>query len=180
MERKCFHHCFSSNTYLCSRAGEAILSLEGMTLLPAPPISVLVDQDVVETAQSTSDGMNKQSSFIIQALFSLSCSISTNGPILLPLDVNVKLDNPMATPERTHIALRRFTLPTTHSDICSNGGSGMNGDANGRPAKRQKADMNGESYGAKSVSSSKMEDVMVEATRLAELLSIAVGSKSDE
>jgi len=153
-----------------------------MALLPAPPISVLIDQDVVETAQSTSDGTNKQSSFIDQSLFSLSCSISTNGPVLLPLDVSIKLDNPMATPERTHVALRKFNLPTTGSDIiCSNGTAGMDGDLNGRPAKRQKVDMNGDSNGTTaSVSSSKMEDVMVEATRLAELLSIAIESKSEE
>lgn len=141
-------------------------------MLQAPPISILIDQEVIETSTTTSDGMNKKSSYIDQALFSLSCSIDDkDGPVLLPLDVNVKLDTPTAFPQRTQISLMKFKTPTpTTSD---DGVAETNGDLNGRPSKRQKNEMNGN--GGASAKTA-MEDVMEEASRLSELLSATVDS----
>jgi len=143
-------------------------------MLLAPPISVLLDHEVIETSTVTSDGtMNKKSSYIDQSLFSLSCAIDSDGPLLLPLDVTVKLDSPTSFPQRTNVSLSRFNPP---SSLSESAGVEANGDLNGRPAKRQKHAMNGDIKNE----SSEMDDVMVEVSKLSELLAIAIESKSEE
>ena len=142
-------------------------------MLQAPPISILVDQETVEISTATSDGTNKKTSFIEQSLFSLSCAVKEDGPVLLPFDVNVNLDTPTAFPQRTQISLTKFKMPT--STTSSNGVAGTNGDSNGRPLKRQKHEMNGDP--STSTTWSETDDVMEEAIRLAEILSIAITSE---
>jgi len=142
-------------------------------MLLAPPVSVLLDHEVIETSMVTSDGtMNKKSSYIDQSLFSLSCAIDSDGPLLLPLDVTVKLNSPTSFPQRTNVSLSRFSPPS----LSDNDGVETNGDLNGRPAKRQKHAMNGDAKN----SSSEMDDAMVEVSKLSELLAIAIESKSEE
>ena len=166
-----------------NRAGEAIESIEGLNnLLQAPPISVLLDQqEVVETRKSTSEGV-KKASYIEQSLYSVACAVSPDGPVVLALDIVVKLDTPTAFPVRTLVTLRPFQplpfLDTVAGD-CSNGFIETNGDMNGHPTKRRKVDTSANSNGSTASPSPSLEDVIVEATRLAELLSIAIESKSE-
>ena len=156
-------------------AGEVMDSVEGMTMLQAPPISILIDQELVETSAATSDGGKKKTSYIDQSLFSLSCAMDDkDGPVLLPFDVTVRLDNPTAFPQRTSVSLTKFKMPTTTATTTtirsssSNGDAVTNGDLNGRPLKRQKHETKGNAIGT---------SVMEEATRLSELLSIAIESE---
>ena len=181
----CAQFNFGRTTF--TRAGEAIGSIEGLgSLLQAPPISVLLEQqEVVETRNSASEGV-KKSSCINQSLFSLSCAISPNGPVVLPLDINVNLDNPTAFPVRTLVSLKAFQpLPSPSYAVSTSGMNGVvetRGNSIDRPTKRPKVDMHVNSNGGGGSASAfaNMDDVMVEATRLAELLSIAIESKSEE
>lgn len=71
-------------------------SLEGHSFLRAPPLSVVLEQQMVETATKTSDGANKKSAFLTQSLFGVTCSVRDESLLLYPLEVNMKLDTPTA------------------------------------------------------------------------------------
>lgn len=134
-------------------------------------------QEVVETRKSSTEGV-KKSSYIEQFLFSVACALSPDGPVVLPLDIHVKLDTPTAFPTRTLVSVRQFQPPPPGN--CVNGLVETNGDLNGHPTKKHKVDASA-NFNSSSVSPlPSMTDVMAEATRLAELLSIAIESKSEE
>ncbi|GAX22632.1 hypothetical protein FisN_17Lh124 [Fistulifera solaris] len=72
--------------------------LQGMSLLSVPPLSIRLDQELVERTVSSSDGVPKKDCHLEQILFSLSCRISNDGVVLVPLEVTVQLDSPAAEP----------------------------------------------------------------------------------
>jgi hypothetical protein len=77
------------------RTGEAITSLDGIHFIPGPPISVLQDQELVETPSVSQDGVSKKEFHISQSLFAITCSVTDHeGVVLYPLNVQVTLDSP--------------------------------------------------------------------------------------
>jgi hypothetical protein len=85
-------------TTLClyiHRAGETLEPVGGVSFLAAPPVSIMLDQQLIETSSATSDGEKKKISFLEQSLFAIACCMD-DGPTLVPLDISVKLDSPSA------------------------------------------------------------------------------------
>lgn len=76
------------------RAGGIIPSLNGVDFVPAPPLSVLGDQNLIETASRTSDGEKMKQAHTEQELFGICCSVGDEGLTLYGLDVTVQLDTP--------------------------------------------------------------------------------------
>jgi hypothetical protein len=158
------------------RAGDAIENLDGYKYLLAPPISVLLDQQIVETQQeqSISDVTRKKKSYIEQSLFAISCSVDKRTPLtLFPFHVTIKLDSITSTPQRKSCTSLLFTLPKTNkhtqehnvTDIVQN----INGNATSRPLKKQRCREIQDDI-SRSVLCAEMVDVMVEVTRFAEII----------
>lgn len=57
----------------------------------------MVDQQLVETSTTTSDGVSKIASYMEQTLFCVVCSVTETSLTLLPLEINVKLDSPTSS-----------------------------------------------------------------------------------
>jgi hypothetical protein len=150
------------------RAGDAIEITDDIQLLRSPPVSILLDQELIETAKASSDGGSKKTFRIEQSLFSVACSVSEGGLTLVPLDVSVHLDSPTAVPERKSCRALLFKSSTV-------AGVDMNGDLSSpSPRKRSKRKTNGDS--------SKMpqtEDVFEEVCRFAEILADTIDSISE-
>jgi hypothetical protein len=77
------------------RAGDTLAPVGGVSFLPAPPVSIMLDQQLIETSSATSDGEKKKISYLEQSLFAIGCCMD-DGPTLVPLDISVKLDSPSA------------------------------------------------------------------------------------
>jgi hypothetical protein len=65
--------------------------------MPGPPISVLLEQELVETSSVLQDGVSKKECHLSQSLFALACSIiDDQGVLFYALNVQVKRDSPSA------------------------------------------------------------------------------------
>lgn len=132
-------------------------SIEGMRLLKAPPVSILMSLEQMEATVIKSNDANVKLAFIEQSLFSIACALSeTSGVSLVPLYINVKLESPTAFPERTSCELGSFTTNPSSGDL---------GD---RSAKRLKHEMNGHQDGAEA--HEKCSDLMDEVRHFSELI----------
>ena len=99
-------HHFRCCCHFVLRAGDAVESSKLLSgdaklplpaLLPVPPLSILLDQQLAETSQTTSDGVNKKTSYLDQTLFGATCSVDKDGGLTLyPLDIRIRLDSPTA------------------------------------------------------------------------------------
>ena len=78
------------------RAGDPLDRVDGVTLLNAPPLSVLLDQQLIETESKTADGEKKKTSYIEQHLFAIGCAATPECLTLYPIDISVHLDTPVA------------------------------------------------------------------------------------
>ena len=92
-------------------AGEALESASGLTLFPTPPLSILLDQQVIETTKSSSDGVSSKRSNLQQTLFALSFAFDNEALTLYPMTISVHLDTPSSVPRRTSCSLVEF-LPS--------------------------------------------------------------------
>ncbi|KAL7580939.1 hypothetical protein ACA910_005756 [Epithemia clementina (nom. ined.)] len=90
-------------------AGEALESASGINLFPTPPLSILVDQQIMETTRSSSDGGSLKKCSLHQTLFALSFAHTNETLTIYPLHINVHLDTPSAVPRRTSCAIVPFT-----------------------------------------------------------------------
>ena len=80
----------------CGSAGDPIEGKETATPIKAPPVAIILDQDLVETVASTQDGVVKKNSFVRQTLFAVSCSISEGTVVLQPYHVTTEIKSPTA------------------------------------------------------------------------------------
>lgn len=78
------------------RAGDPLDRVDGVTLLNAPPLSVLLDQQLIENESKTADGEKKKTSYINQHLFAIGCAATPESLTLYPIDISVHLDTPVA------------------------------------------------------------------------------------
>jgi hypothetical protein len=72
----------------------------------------MLDQQLIETSTTTSDGEKKKASYLEQSHFAVACSMD-DALTLFPLDIDVKLDSPSAgkcAAEVLHICLHRSPL----------------------------------------------------------------------
>ena len=68
--------------------------IDDLLLVAAPPLSICLQQELVETSNTTSDGVSTKNSHLEQALFCLSCSVTNEGVMMVPLEIETRLDNP--------------------------------------------------------------------------------------
>jgi hypothetical protein len=171
-------------------AGGNVDTLEGISFLPAPPVSVLVDQQLVEKSSVTTDGEKKKQAYTEQELFGISCSVDGDALTLYGTEMKVLLDTPSAgrfctffsvvkcipvfiyltlfvdlslvclVPNRTECKLVALKPGTPEAPLTMNG----NGETSDPPAKRIKTE-NGVS------SSETPQDLMAEVERFASILS---------
>ncbi|KAL3942036.1 MAG: hypothetical protein SGBAC_003697 [Bacillariaceae sp.] len=78
----------------------------GKKFLATPPLSILIDQHMIETTQRTSDGDKTQKIYTQQELFSTCCVVDDAALLVYGLTVNTKLDTPSSAPERTSWELK--------------------------------------------------------------------------
>ena len=81
---------------LSIRAGEPLEKVDGVTLLHAPPIAVLMDQQLIEKETKRADGEKVKTSYIEQELLAVACSATAEALTLYPIDISVHLDTPIA------------------------------------------------------------------------------------
>lgn len=74
--------------------------------MATPPLSILIDQHMIETTQRTSDGDKTQKIYTQQELFSTCCVVDDAALLVYGLTVNTKLDTPSSAPERTSWELK--------------------------------------------------------------------------
>ena len=86
----------TNQALLLFRAGEPLESVNGVSLLNAPLLTVLMDQQLIENETKRADGEKVKTSYIEQQLFSVGCSATADGLTLYALDVAVHLDTPTA------------------------------------------------------------------------------------
>ena len=65
-----------------------------MHFLPIPPLGVLLDQQLIETSTTTSDGVSKKTAYLQQNIFSTACTVDDDKLTLHPIDIRVKLASP--------------------------------------------------------------------------------------
>jgi len=163
------------------------------SLLPVPPVSVLIDHQLVDTSHTTSDGVTKKISYLDQTLFGAMCSVDkVEGLTLFPLDIRIRLDSPAAFPKRTGCALSTFkkasSPPLVKTESTStptmNGGKHPPGTSDGHidvaenSAKRRKVEdekskeCNGGNTATAHATTSAggVQDIMFEAERFARVL----------
>ena len=68
--------------------------MDGISFLQAPPLSLLIDQTLTETASRTSDGEKMKQAHTTQEFFGICCSVGDDGLTLHGVNVTVQLDTP--------------------------------------------------------------------------------------
>jgi hypothetical protein len=116
-------------------------------------------QELIESSVTKPDGVSVKTSYIEQTLFSMACSITENGISLIPYDIDVKLDSPSGTPQRTLCIMDDFAM--------TNGTITLDDEAHNLPAKRLKPSENGH----READEVDCIGFMDEVSRLADLLS---------
>jgi len=91
-----------------------LASVDGVSLLNAPPLSVLLDQQLIENETKSSDGEKKKSSYVEQHLFSVSCAATPERLTLFPIDVVVHLDSPIAGMSASQPVLLNLVVVNTN------------------------------------------------------------------
>jgi hypothetical protein len=114
-----------------SGGGPIELEESGVTFISAPPIAIIVDQEIVQDQTVSVDGILRKSSHVDQLLIGFTCSITDEGVCIYPLDIEMALS---ATPERKFVALSKFVEPLTTNNLVI--GSRIGGDS--RPSKKLK------------------------------------------
>lgn len=66
----------------------------GKKFVPAPPLCLLIDQQLIETTQRTSDGDKTQKIYTEQELFGTCCTVDDAALTLYGVKVNTRLDTP--------------------------------------------------------------------------------------
>lgn len=136
-------------------AGPPIDPIDGNIFLKAPPISVLLGQDMIETTVVKSEGVSTKNHHLEQSLFSFVSSADEDCLCIFPLSVDVKLESPSSFVERISYSVIHFK-PVSPLE--------SNDESDGPPIKRLKVTHNDDE------ASYEMEDVMQEVQTLSELI----------
>jgi hypothetical protein len=83
-----------TDLFIFSRAGDSLTPMDGISFLSCPPISILLDQEIIETSTTTSDGVSKRTAYLEQSLFAIGCGVGDDGLTLYSFEVNLELRSP--------------------------------------------------------------------------------------
>eukprot|EP00977_Amphora_coffeiformis_P009015 scaffold2043_cov166-Amphora_coffeaeformis.AAC.14 len=92
-------------------------SVDGTTLLNAPPLGIVLDQEVVEISSTFMDGVSKTKSHIKQSMFALSCTATEKGVTIVPMEIEVELDSPGSPVERKKLKILEFRDPSKQGEM---------------------------------------------------------------
>mmetsp|Transcript_18366 Transcript_18366/g.50976 ORF Transcript_18366/g.50976 Transcript_18366/m.50976 type:complete len:159 (-) Transcript_18366:901-1377(-) len=92
-------------------AGDPLKALDGIALLPIPPLAILVEQNLIERSFLTRDGEKKKQAHTEQEQFGICCSVNTGALTLYPVNMKVNVDSPHALPNRTGCVMTTFQAP---------------------------------------------------------------------
>lgn len=138
-------------------AGDPLGKVDGVPLLNAPPLSVLLDQQLMENESKTADGEKKKTSYIEQQLFAIGCAVSAENLTLYPMDISVHLDTPVAAPRRVNSVLVKLKAVVDEDESPNDV----------YPAKRQKISVDN----GRTTAGPRMQELSAEVERFATLLS---------
>jgi hypothetical protein len=109
-----------------------------LSFLPTPPLTLLIDQKLVEHSSWTRDGDRVKESYTEQELFGVCCSVDDcNGVVLYGAEMRVKLESPSSVPTRIDFSMINFVTPP------SNPRAYTNNTIEEPPTKRTKVDSTG-------------------------------------
>ena len=157
-------------------AGDAVEKVDGMKFLVAPPISIILDQQLVETQVTTSDAANRKTTYIEQSMFAIGCVVDKTVLTLVPFDISTKLDSITAMPQRKSCTTLKFADASISSTTIYNS-SMTNGLYSSPPSKRQKLRDNSNSF---IHAKSELVDVMVEISRFASIIATTIETEIDD
>lgn len=99
-------------------AGKGSLESVGeTTLLNAPPVGIVLDQEMVETSSTFMDGVTKKKSHIKQSMFALSCTATEKGVTMVPMEIEIVLDSPGSPVERKKLKILEFQDPVKRAEM---------------------------------------------------------------
>lgn len=94
-------------------AGKAVTeTVDGSTLMNAPPVGILLDQQIAETTSTSLDGVSKKRREEKQSFFSMSCTATEKGVTIVPMKVEISLESPVSVPERQNVEIIKFCQPS--------------------------------------------------------------------
>ena len=92
------HACISELTLKSVfRTGGPLRPVDGKELLPAPPVSVVLDQRMIQKALVASDGEKRKQSILEKDLFAVSCTVTDDAVTLCGFDVTIQMDSPTSS-----------------------------------------------------------------------------------
>ena len=91
-------------------AGESLGSLDGVDFIPVPPISLLIDQELIETSSVTTDGEKRHHAYTVQELFGVSCAAGDDNLTLYAVSMKMQLDTPTSR-KSAMVLLRLKRIP---------------------------------------------------------------------
>ncbi len=98
-------------------AGGPISCIDGRIFVPVPPLSILVDQNLVETTSRTTDGETISRAYTEQELFGVCCTADDSALILYGTILFVRLDSPVSIPNRSNVSVTAFAKnPDTNAE----------------------------------------------------------------
>ncbi|GKY91663.1 hypothetical protein MPSEU_000138200 [Mayamaea pseudoterrestris] len=110
-------------------AGDPVPAMDDLAFLPTPPISVFLDQELIE-AQVKTDAVTKKTSHVQQNFCSFVAAANDAFLKIVPLHVSMTVNSPFHPPTRTSVALSCFK--------CISSDKNGNGDTSAPPIKRVK------------------------------------------
>lgn len=102
---------FGLNAMLDAAGGPLSEKVEGINLISAPPVAILLDQKPRESASTSIDGGSKKKRYLKQKMFALSCLATETGVKLVPLMIQVDLESPVSPVERKQVSIIQFREP---------------------------------------------------------------------
>lgn len=90
--------------------------VDGSLLLNAPPVGILLDQQMAESSSTAIDGVSQKRRYLRQSFFAMSCTATENGVTIVPMLVEVALDSPVSPVERQKVEIIPFQKPPSAAE----------------------------------------------------------------
>jgi hypothetical protein len=101
-------------------SGKAVLeTVVGEALLNAPPVGILLDQELMESSATSVEGIHSKRNYLKQSIFALSCVANESGVTMVPMEIEIVLDTPVSVRDRKKVELIKFLESTEEKDAAS-------------------------------------------------------------
>jgi hypothetical protein len=148
-------------------AGPPIDTVDGYVFVKAPPIGIMLGQEMIETTIKKSEGVSAKKHHLEQSLLSFTSAANDDGLTIFPFSISVKLESPASFVERTAVSMMEFKMFTDNVDIRPYD------EVDSRPRKRLKQSLNDDG------NEQEVEDVIYEVEILSGLISATIDADID-